>query len=114
MTNTFTWIIKAMDAYPQEAGQTNVVFTVHWILIGTDGNGHSGSVYGTIGLTYNSGDPFTPYSQLTQEQVINWVVNTLGSDEISKLETSINQQIATQINPPFVSPPLPWISNLLT
>jgi hypothetical protein len=68
--NTFTWVITALDCYPQDAGQTDVVFTCHYTLNGTDGNGHNGSVYGTVGVTYTAGEPFTPYAQLTQAQVV--------------------------------------------
>jgi len=111
MANTYTWVITAMDAYPQQAGQTDVVFTVHWTLNGTDGSGHNGSVYGTVGLTpYQAGEPFTPYAQLTQNQVIVWVTAALGAEQVASLEKNIDQQIANQISPSIVSPALPWAS----
>ena len=108
MSNSFTWVINAMDCYPQDAGQTDVVFTVHWTLNGTDGSGHNGSVYGTVGVTYTAGEPFTPYAQLTQAQVVGWVEAALGPEQVAAMEANINTQIANQINPPVVSPPLPW------
>jgi hypothetical protein len=108
MSNNFTWVINAMDCYPQADGQTDVVFTVHYTLNGTDGNGHNGSVYGTVGLTYTAGSPYTPYASLTQDQVIGWVTTTLGPEQVAAMEANINTQIANQINPPVVTPPLPW------
>jgi len=109
MANTYTWVITAMDAYPQQAGQTDVVFTVHWTLNGTDGSGHNGSVYGTVGLTpYQAGEPFTPYAQLTQNQVIVWVTAALGAEQVAALEASIDQQIQQQITPTSVNLPPPW------
>ena len=47
MPNTYTWTFPALTAYPEYASQTDVVYTVHWVLTGNDGNGHTGSVYGT-------------------------------------------------------------------
>jgi len=110
MANTYTWVITAMDAYPQQAGQTDVVFTVHWTLNGTDGNGHNGSVYGTVGVTYTAGEPFTPYAQLTQAQVTGWVTAALGAEQVAAYEANISAQIENQINPTVVSPALPWTS----
>ena len=34
---TITWTVTAMDCYPQEGGNTDVVFTVHWTCAGVDG-----------------------------------------------------------------------------
>ena len=48
MANTYTWSFPTLTAYPQAEGQTDVVYTEHWTLTGTDGNGHTGSVYATV------------------------------------------------------------------
>jgi hypothetical protein len=50
MTIMNTWAVVQMDAYPEEDGETDVVFNVHWTLTGTDGT-YSGNVYGTQGVT---------------------------------------------------------------
>ena len=34
---TITWTVTAMDCYPTEGSETDVVFTVHWTCSGTDG-----------------------------------------------------------------------------
>jgi hypothetical protein len=108
MANTsYTWVIEAMDCKPQEDGQTDVVITVHWRLNGTDGT-NTATVYGTVGLIYTPGSPFTPYADLTQDQVIGWVQGALGFDQCAELTTNLDQQIANQVNPPVVTPPLPW------
>jgi len=107
MANVYVWVIEAMDCKPQEDGQTDVVITVHWRLNGTDGQ-YSGTVYSTVGLTYTAGSPFTPYADLTQDQVIGWVQDALGQDQVISLEANVAAQIEAQINPPVVTPPLPW------
>ena len=107
MSVTYTWNITAMDCYPQSEGQTDVVFTVHWTLNGTDGT-YNGSVYGTISVTYVAGEPYTPYNQLTQSQVIGWVTTALGAEQVAALEANIDAQIQQQITPTSVNLPPPW------
>jgi hypothetical protein len=93
-----------MDCYPQEGGNTDVVFTVHWTCVGVDGN-YTASIYNTTSVPTPEG-LFTPYADLTQEQVLGWVWAS-GVDK-NATEASIQQQIDNQINPPVVTPPLPW------
>ena len=108
MTITNTWRVVQMNAYPELDGETDVVFTVHWTLTGTDGT-YVGSVYGSAGVTLDEGATFTPYEDLTESQVIGWVQDALGEEQVASYEANVAQQSANQINPPVVSPPLPWI-----
>jgi hypothetical protein len=94
-----------MDCYPQEDGNTDVVFTVHWTCSGTDGT-YNGSVYSTCAVTYTAGSPFTPYAQLTQDQVLGWI--WAGGVDKTATEAAIQANIDNQINPPIIQPPLPW------
>jgi hypothetical protein len=104
---TFTWTISRLDCYPQYDNQTDVVFTVHWQLTGTDGT-HTGSVYSTCGITYKADTPYTPYDQLTKNQVLGWIwANGVDKDSA---EAAVQTQIDNQINPPTISPPLPWVN----
>lgn len=107
MTITNTWGVVQMDAYPEYEGEPDVVFTVHWTLDGTDGT-YNGSVYGSVGVTVNPAEPFTPYADLTLAQVVGWVQTALGAEQVAAYEANVAQQIADQINPPVVTPPLPW------
>ena len=107
MAITNTWAIVQMDAYPEFDGNTDVVFTVHWTLNGTDGE-HTGSVYGSSAVLLNEGGTFTPFANLTEAQVIGWVHEALGEESVAGFEASVAEQIANQINPPVVSPALPW------
>ena len=107
MPITNTWNIQQLDCYPELDGDTDVVFTVHWQLNGTDGT-YNGSVYGTVGVTLDPDAPFTPYADLTEAQVIGWVQTALGEEQVAAYEANVAQQIADQANPPVVTPPLPW------
>ncbi len=107
MTITNTWAVVQMDAYPELDGETDVVFTVHWTLTGTDGT-YTAGVYGSAGVTVDPDAPFTPYADLTQEQVIGWVQSAMGEEQVAAYEANVATQIGDQINPPVVTPPLPW------
>ena len=102
-----TWTVTALDCYPEAEGETDVVFTVHWTLSGTDGT-YSGSVYSTTGVTYTAGSPYTPYADLTEAQVVGWVQAALGEEQVAAYEANVAKQIEDAINPPVVNPPLPW------
>ena len=104
MATTYTWIVEWMQCYPQAEGQVDVVFQVGWRCNGTDGT-YSGSVYSTCAVP-GPGNPFTPYEDLTQEQVLGWIwANGVDKDAT---EAAVEQQIQNQIDPPIVTPPLPW------
>ena len=105
MTITNTWAVVQMDAYPEYEGEPDVVFTVHWTCSGTDGT-YSGSSYGSVGITLTEGATFTPYADLTLDQVLGWVwANGVDKDAT---EANVAAQIEAQINPTVVTPPLPW------
>jgi hypothetical protein len=108
MATMIDWTISQLDCKPQEDGETDVVVVAHWQCTGVDGE-YSSQVYGTAGFTYTPGDPFTPYADLTQEQVLEWVWGS-GVDK-DATEASVTAQIEAQINPPIITPPLPWASN---
>lgn len=108
MANTYTWVISQLEAYPQHEGHSDVVFTVHWRRQATDGNGHTGDVYGSQSVTLDPDAPFTPYADLTEAQVIGWLEAALGAETLAAQEAALDKQIENQINPPVIRPKLPW------
>lgn len=107
MATTYTWNVVQLDAYPQVDGKSEVVFNVHWTLVGEEA-GFTGSVYGAQGLTLDPEAAFTPYASLTEAQVIGWVKDALGEEAVEAAEANVAQQIADQANPPVVHPAIPW------
>ena len=107
MTITNTWGVVQMDAYPEYEGNADVVFTVHWTLNATDGE-HAGSVYGSVGLTLDPEATYVPYADLTEAQVIGWVQDALGEEQVAMYEANLVTQINNKINPPVITPHLPW------
>ena len=113
MSATITWRVGVMECYPTYDQNTDVVFTVHWDCLGSEtvsGSTYNGRVYGATGVTFHSGSDFTPYEDLTQPQVFGWVWDAMGSGSKENYENSVQAQINNLINPPIVTPPLPWSS----
>jgi hypothetical protein len=107
MATTYNWTVSALDCYPEYEGHEDVVFVCHWTLSGTDGE-HTAGVYGSVGVSLDEGGTFTPYADLTEAQVIGWVQDALGTEQVDAYEANVAAQIEAQINPPVVTPPLPW------
>jgi len=108
MAATIVWQIEWMQTTPTTANPPECVITAGWRVTGTqveNGKTYSASNYGTCSFAA-PGDPFTPYADLTQDQVLGWCWAN-GVDKAA-YDTSIQTQIDQQINPPFIQPPLPW------
>ena len=108
MAATIEWKVEGLDCYPTKDSKTDVVITVHWRCNGSEENDsktyHSTS-YGTVGVTYEDGDAFTPFADLTKDQVLGWVWESVDKNET---EASVQKSIDNQINPPIIQPDLPW------
>ena len=105
MTTQINWQVTLMDCYPQADNETDVVFNVHWQCVGIQDT-YTGRVYSTCSVPLSGEGSFTPYQDLTQNQVLGWIWAN-GVDK-NATEAAVEQQIQAQINPPVVTPPLPW------
>ena len=101
---TPVWTISALDCKPTEGNLTDIVITAHWSCTGTQ-DGFTTSVYSTCSFS-QPGDPFTPYADLTQDQVLGWCWAS-GVDK-DATEAAVQTQLDNLINPPVVTLPLPW------
>jgi hypothetical protein len=110
---TINWIIERLLVKPTEGTHTDVVITADWRCNGTETTGtgddektYSGTCYGSCSFAPPT-ENFTPYDQLTQDQVLGWCFSN-GVDQ-SAIEANVSAQINDQINPPIIAPPLPWM-----
>ena len=102
---TPVWIIEWMQTTPTSANPSEAVLQVGWRCNGTEDN-FSGSVYSTCTLPAADPASFTPYNQLTQDQVLGWIwANGVNQ---AATEAAVAQQIDNQKNPPTIQPELPW------
>lgn len=107
MAVTITWNIVQFDVIPSQGGLTEVVKSIHWSAVGTDGQ-YNGSNFGIVSLAPAESGSFVPYDQITEPEAIDWVKTALGPVQVAKTEEIINNQIEAEKNPPTTNPPLPW------
>ena len=115
MSIIYTWNIGTLNCVPKAGNFTDYVCMSHWTLNGDDGAGHTGSVYGTASFEVDPTKPdYVPYEDLTESEVIAWTQGALGADTVTAYEENVASQIENQINPPIVTPPLPWVKPPVT
>ena len=106
---TYDWNCKTVDVHPQEEGQENVVYNVHWRVTGTsdklDSNlvPYSSNAIGTQIVTLNEDGTFIPFEDLTNEIVVGWTKEAMGKEQVDKIEASIANQIEDQMHPKSVT-----------
>lgn len=104
---TYSWTITALNSYPVYQGEQDVVFTIFATYTGTDGT-YSSSVNVAQALVLSNTSTFTPYADLTESQVLGWLTESLGPQQIEQMQSKIAAQIIADNQPPFVQLPLPW------
>lgn len=109
MTITYTKQINSLACYAQIDGETDVVFTINWTLFGNEGTLFS-SLPASTSVPYTAGQPFTPYADLTQEQVLAWIDEYTAPDMMQSYYKIIADNIEQQKI--VVTPPLPWQPSL--
>jgi hypothetical protein len=85
-----TWTITQLDRQTSNG----FVTTAHWTASAVDGD-YSASTYATN--SWADGTPTTPYADLTQATVLDWIW-TNGVDK-EAVEASLQAQIDAQKNP---------------
>jgi hypothetical protein len=102
------WVITQMEVKPKEEKLVDVVIFVHWkrnaSLIYGDKTYYS-AIYGTMSCEKPSETDFTAYSNLTFEQVCEWLEAGL---DVSELDATLDVQLKNQVNPPIITLPLPF------
>ena len=86
---TTTWTISTLD----REVSNGFVTTAHWQATAVDGE-HSASAYATVG--WSEGTPTTPYENLTEATVLNWVWESVDK---TATESALAAQIALLKNP---------------
>ncbi len=101
---TYTKQIISLSAYNQIDGQTDVVFSVNWSLLGTDGQAKA-FYPATTSVPYTAGSPFTPYNELTNAQVIGWVEEYTSQEDMDRYTAEVDKSLLAQQNESTLTPP---------
>ena len=109
MSATFSWIVEWMQTTPTSADPSEAVLQVGWRVNGEqedNGKTYTATVYSTCSLPPADPASFTPYADLTQDQVLGWVWAN-GVNQTSA-EQAVQSNISNQISPPTQILPPPW------
>lgn len=102
---TYKWTFSAFDCKVDENGLQDVVTTVHWRYSGTDEDGVTYEIYGAQAVWEPNPDAFTPYPDISEEQVIGWMETVIDMEEmnsnITKQIELIKNPIQITLLPPF-------------
>ena len=110
MTVSYLWNCTRVDVYPVEDENPDVVYNVHWNLLGAsnedtmpNGQPYQASTVGTQMLDTSTITEFIPFEDLTDEIVTDWVIAAMGPEAVEALELSIFNMIEEQVNPTSIS-----------
>ena len=100
MGYTYEWKLTGLKKQNSENVNDAVIGT-HWKLIGTDEDGNEGAFTGATPFSISTinTSSFTPYSELTEAQVLSWIKNHVsGSNLSTNYMEHINGVIEKEIN----------------
>ncbi len=115
---TYDWNCKTVDVHPQEQGETDVVYNVHWIVTGTsdqlnpEGKPYATTSIGTQVVPLDESTPFVPFSDLTNDIVVGWTKDAMGEEQVASIESGIADAIEKEINPVTATMQLPEQVNI--
>jgi hypothetical protein len=107
-TPTFFWTIKSMEVIIIEGNLQDVVYNINWTLTAlTEANNtpYTVETYGSVVVPPPDPEDFTPYDQLTKDQVVGWLYLVLPVPDI---EASLTRQLDAMINPATETLPPPF------
>jgi hypothetical protein len=93
-----------MECVKKENDLTDVVITIHW-RYNAEKDGFNAETYGATSVPLPTGEEFTPYEDLTKDQVVGWLVSEL---DVEAMNENLNTQIELLINPINVTLPAPF------
>jgi hypothetical protein len=109
MAVTYTWKVTSLKTKTEGAHQSAVVQT-YWTKTGVDEDGHEGTFSGATPFTSTTmpeGSTFIPFSELTEEIILNWIKAVV----VGGYEEHVNAQIQKQIDEkhnPVTEAQMPW------
>jgi len=109
-----TWSIRRMtrEIGPDDEGHTDIVSSVEWLLTAaTDDDEHEAKWSGIAKLKWEEDDDWVAYGDITEELAVEWAQETIGPEQIAKMEASLETSLEELVTPTEVierSGDLPW------
>ena len=99
---TFTWKIAQLERETADG----FVFTAHYTVDAvSDDQVYRSGAYGSIG--FERPEKLIPYSDLQEEQIVQWVKDALTAEKVAEVEAALQQQLDDQRSP-RVAAGVPW------
>ena len=101
MTITKTWEVNTLERELADGYVKKVIYRVK----GIDGSEEKARATGEVDL--EKPETLIPYKDLTESKVLEWVKAKLGTDEVSRVEKMLEDEIALH-NTPVTGTGKPW------
>lgn len=102
MATVFSWKIANLERETDDG----FVFIAHYTVNANDGTYTSGA-YGSLG--FERPDKLIPFSELTEETVVEWVKEKFGEEKVAEIEAALQAQLDEQ-HQPTKAAGVPWVS----
>lgn len=98
---TYTWAIANLERNTSDGK----VIVAHYT-VSAKNDTYSAGAYGSLGF---DGEIETPFSELTEQQIVGWVKDALGEEKVSEIELALQKQLDEQAAP-SVAAGVPWVN----
>lgn len=116
MEINYNWNCRTVDTYPTSSDsqepvntQNDVIYNVHWRLIGNtvvNEVSHSADIYGVQTLSTENLSEFTSFDSLTHDQIIGWTTASMelsASGSVQEKYNAVSSSLADKIHPKTVT-----------
>ena len=101
----YKWTIERVQVIESIKDKENVVKKISFLFEGQRGEKNE-FVIDEVELSFNSeSELFTPFEELTEEEIISWVVSAVGEEKITYYKELISERFGPEN---VVDKPLPW------
>jgi hypothetical protein len=98
---TYTWAITNLERNTSDGK----VIVAHYT-VSAKNDTYSAGAYGSLGF---DGEIETPFSELTEQQIVGWVLDSLGEEKVTEVELALQKQLDEQAAP-SVAAGVPWVN----
>ena len=98
---TYTWAIANLERNTSDGK----VIVAHYT-VSAKNDTYSAGAYGSLGF---DGEIETPFSELTEQQIVGWVTDSLGEEKVEEICVALQNQLDEQAAPTKAAG-LPWVN----
>jgi hypothetical protein len=100
-STSFTWAIANLERNTSDGK----VIVAHYT-VSAKNDTYSAGAYGSLGF---DGEITTPFSELTEQQIVGWVKDSLGEEKVIEVEAALQTQLDEQAAPTKAAG-VPWVN----